>query len=167
VPCGSTRDATPTGLVVLLPSGERNYHSMNLQALNNPYVSGGTIHVGMGTGRGEIARNRESPDSQIGKAGMPLPSITCKSMPRTSYTPRRMSKRRRRWWRPAARASLSQLRICSTWRVRSCWRSASAAARSDSGAYAVGPRCGFSDNRKSTKRVRIAGWRRPRWCRRE
>ena len=31
----------------------------------------------------------------------------------TSYMPRRMSMRRRRWWRPAARASPSRGRICS------------------------------------------------------
>src|ERR1039458_5386829 len=43
--CGSTRDATPTGLVVVLPSGEHNYHSMNLQALNNPYVSGVAVQI--------------------------------------------------------------------------------------------------------------------------
>ena len=43
--CGSTRDATPRGLVVVLPSGEHNYHSMNLQALNNPYVSGVAVQI--------------------------------------------------------------------------------------------------------------------------
>src|ERR1039457_692202 len=43
--CGSTRDSTPTGLVVVLPSGEHNYHSMNLQALNNPFVSGVAVQI--------------------------------------------------------------------------------------------------------------------------
>ena len=48
----------------------------------------------------------------------PRPSITCKSMRRTSYTPRRMPKSRRRWWRPTAQASRSRRRICSTWRAQ-------------------------------------------------
>ncbi len=40
LPCGSTRDAIPSGLAVVLPSGENNYRFMNLRVLNNPFVSG-------------------------------------------------------------------------------------------------------------------------------
>lgn len=43
--CGSTGDAIPRGLVVLLPSGERNYRSLNLQALNNPSMSGVAVQI--------------------------------------------------------------------------------------------------------------------------
>jgi hypothetical protein len=43
--CASTRDAIPSGLVVLLPSGEKNYQSMNLKVLNNPFMSGVAVQV--------------------------------------------------------------------------------------------------------------------------
>ena len=45
VPCASAADAVPSGLVVLLPSGEKNYQSMNLQVLNNPYISGVAVQI--------------------------------------------------------------------------------------------------------------------------
>jgi hypothetical protein len=43
--CASTGDATPNGLVVLLPSGEKNYRSLNLQVLNNPFMSGVAVQI--------------------------------------------------------------------------------------------------------------------------
>jgi Beta-galactosidase len=43
--CASTGNAIPNGLVVLLPSGEKNYQSMNLQVLNNPYISGVAVQI--------------------------------------------------------------------------------------------------------------------------
>jgi hypothetical protein len=43
--CALTGNAVPNGLVVLLPSGEKNYQSMNLQVLNNPYISGVAVQI--------------------------------------------------------------------------------------------------------------------------
>jgi hypothetical protein len=43
--CASTGNAVPSGVVALLPSGENNYHSMNLQVLNNPYISGVAVQI--------------------------------------------------------------------------------------------------------------------------
>jgi hypothetical protein len=43
--CASTGDAIPSGLVVLLPSGEKNYQSMNLKVLHNPFMSGVAVQV--------------------------------------------------------------------------------------------------------------------------
>jgi hypothetical protein len=43
--CASTGNAIPNGLVVLLPSGEKNYQSMNLQVVNNPYISGVAVQI--------------------------------------------------------------------------------------------------------------------------
>jgi Beta-galactosidase len=44
-PCASTRDTIPTGLAVVLHSGEKNYHSMNLQLLKNPFMSGVSVQI--------------------------------------------------------------------------------------------------------------------------
>jgi len=38
--CALTGNSIPTGLFVLLPSGEKNYQTMNLQVLKNPLMSG-------------------------------------------------------------------------------------------------------------------------------
>jgi hypothetical protein len=43
--CALTGNAKPSGLVVLLPSGEKNYQSMNLQVLNNPFMSGVAVQI--------------------------------------------------------------------------------------------------------------------------
>jgi len=43
--CALTGHAIPSGLIVLLPSGEKNYQSMNLQVLNNPFMSGIAVQV--------------------------------------------------------------------------------------------------------------------------
>jgi hypothetical protein len=43
--CASTGNAVPNGLVVLLPSGEKNYQNMNLQVLSNPFMSGVAVQV--------------------------------------------------------------------------------------------------------------------------
>ncbi len=43
--CASMGDAIPSGLVVLLPSGEKNYRSLNLQVLNNPFMSGAAVQI--------------------------------------------------------------------------------------------------------------------------
>jgi hypothetical protein len=43
--CTSAGNTTPHGLAVLLPSGEKNYQSMNLQVLNNPYISGVAVQI--------------------------------------------------------------------------------------------------------------------------
>src|SRR6202790_2771716 len=43
--CASTGNAIPSGLVVLLPSGEKNYQSMNLQVLKNPLMSGVAVQI--------------------------------------------------------------------------------------------------------------------------
>jgi len=45
LPCASTDDTKPRGLAVVLHSGEKNYHSMNLQALNNPFMSGVSVQI--------------------------------------------------------------------------------------------------------------------------
>ena len=44
-PCASTRGTIPTGLAVVLHSGEKNYHSMNLQLLKNPFMSGVSVQI--------------------------------------------------------------------------------------------------------------------------
>src|ERR1700676_4551610 len=44
-PCASTGNAIPSGLVVLLPSGEKNYQSMNLKVLKNPLMSGVAVQI--------------------------------------------------------------------------------------------------------------------------
>jgi hypothetical protein len=43
--CTSAAKAKPSGLVVLLPSGERNYQTMNLQVLNNPFMNGVAVQI--------------------------------------------------------------------------------------------------------------------------
>jgi hypothetical protein len=43
--CASTGNAIPSGLVVLLPSGQKNYQSMNLQVLKNPLMSGVAVQI--------------------------------------------------------------------------------------------------------------------------
>jgi hypothetical protein len=43
--CTSRGGLVPSGLVVLLPSGEKNYQSMDLQVLNNPYISGVAVQI--------------------------------------------------------------------------------------------------------------------------
>jgi hypothetical protein len=43
--CALTGNAVPNGLVALLPSGEKNYQSMNLQVVSNPYMSGVAVQV--------------------------------------------------------------------------------------------------------------------------
>jgi hypothetical protein len=43
--CALTGNATPSGLAVLLPSGEKNYQSMNLQVLKNPLMSGVAVQI--------------------------------------------------------------------------------------------------------------------------
>jgi hypothetical protein len=45
VRCSSTGEAVPNGLVVLLPSGEKNYRSMNLQVMNNRFMSGVAVQI--------------------------------------------------------------------------------------------------------------------------
>ena len=40
VRCASSDDATPNGLAVVIPPGEKGYKSGNLEVLNNPFVSG-------------------------------------------------------------------------------------------------------------------------------
>ena len=44
-PCGSTEDTIPSGIAVLLPPGEKGYKSGNLEALNNPFVSGVAVQI--------------------------------------------------------------------------------------------------------------------------
>ena len=43
--CASTGDTIPSGLAVVLPSGEKHYQSMNLQVLNNPFMSGVAVQI--------------------------------------------------------------------------------------------------------------------------
>jgi hypothetical protein len=45
VRCGSTDATIPSGLVVVLPPGERGYKSGNLDALNNAFISGVAVQV--------------------------------------------------------------------------------------------------------------------------
>jgi hypothetical protein len=45
VRCASSDDATPNGLAVVLPPGEKGYKSGNLEALNNPFVSGVAVQI--------------------------------------------------------------------------------------------------------------------------
>jgi len=44
-PCASSRETIPTGLAVVLHSGEKNYHSMNLELLKNPFMSGVSVQI--------------------------------------------------------------------------------------------------------------------------
>jgi hypothetical protein len=43
--CGSTGDTIPSGIAVVLPPGEKGYKSGNLEALNNPFVSGVAVQI--------------------------------------------------------------------------------------------------------------------------
>jgi hypothetical protein len=43
--CALTGDAVPHGLVVLLPSGEKNYRAMNLEVVKNSRMSGVAVQV--------------------------------------------------------------------------------------------------------------------------
>ena len=43
--CAATGDGTPKGLAVVLPTGGRRDQSLNLQALNNPHMSGVEVQV--------------------------------------------------------------------------------------------------------------------------
>src|SRR5271169_2677562 len=43
--CASTHDTIPRGLAVVLHSGEKNYQSMNLQTLSNPFMSGVSVQI--------------------------------------------------------------------------------------------------------------------------
>ena len=43
--CGSTEDTIPSGIAVVMPPGEKGYQSRNLQALNNPFVSGVAVQI--------------------------------------------------------------------------------------------------------------------------
>ena len=45
IPCGSTADATPSGLAVVLPTGDTRDQSVNLQALNNSLMSGVAVQI--------------------------------------------------------------------------------------------------------------------------
>src|SRR5580700_8779928 len=45
VRCTSSDDATPNGLAVVLPPGEKGYKSGNLEALNIPFVSGVSVQI--------------------------------------------------------------------------------------------------------------------------
>ena len=45
VPCASSDDATPSGLAVVLPPGEKGYKSGNFEALRNPFVSGIAVQI--------------------------------------------------------------------------------------------------------------------------
>jgi hypothetical protein len=43
--CAATASTIPSGLVVLVPSGEKNYLSMNLQALSKTFMSGVAVQI--------------------------------------------------------------------------------------------------------------------------
>ena len=43
--CAATGDGTPKGLAVVLPTGGRRDQSLNLQALNNPHMSGVEVQI--------------------------------------------------------------------------------------------------------------------------
>jgi len=43
--CGSTEETMPSGIAVVLPPGEKGYKSGNLEALNNPFVSGVAVQI--------------------------------------------------------------------------------------------------------------------------
>jgi len=45
VPCASAADAVPSGLAVVLPTGDTRDQSANLQALNNPVMSGVAVQL--------------------------------------------------------------------------------------------------------------------------
>jgi hypothetical protein len=78
----------------------------------------------------------------------------------TSCTPRHMRMRRNRWWKPAARASPSRRRICSTWRDRSSCRSASRprCSRSDSNSLSLLKRLGSKNARNGAGRRATRIW---------
>jgi hypothetical protein len=44
-PCGSTEDTTPSGIAIVLPPGEKGYKSGDLEALNNPFMSGVAVQI--------------------------------------------------------------------------------------------------------------------------
>jgi hypothetical protein len=58
VQCALGSKALPNGLVVLLPSGEKNYRSMKLQLLGNPFMSGVAVQVNWS----DIEANEGKPD---------------------------------------------------------------------------------------------------------
>jgi len=43
--CASTADTIPSGLAVVLPSGKKRYEFLNLQPLNNPFISGIAVQI--------------------------------------------------------------------------------------------------------------------------
>jgi hypothetical protein len=43
--CAATPDTIPRGLAVVIHSGDKNYQSMNLQTLNNPFMSGVSVQI--------------------------------------------------------------------------------------------------------------------------
>jgi hypothetical protein len=45
IPCASRADVIPTGLAVVLPTGDTRDQSLNLQALNNSFMSGVAVQV--------------------------------------------------------------------------------------------------------------------------
>jgi len=45
IPCASTADAIPSGLAVVLPTGDTRDQSVNLQALNNSFMSGVAVQI--------------------------------------------------------------------------------------------------------------------------
>src|SRR5215467_10766960 len=45
VQCALGGNALPNGLVVLLPSGEKNFRSMKLQLLSNPFMRGVAVQI--------------------------------------------------------------------------------------------------------------------------
>ena len=45
VQCASSDAATPNGIAVVLPPGEKGYKSGNFEALNNPFVSGIAVQI--------------------------------------------------------------------------------------------------------------------------
>src|ERR1022692_5268948 len=58
VQCALGGNALPNGLVVLLPSGEKNYRSMKLQLLSNPSMSGVAVQVNWS----DIEASEDEPD---------------------------------------------------------------------------------------------------------
>ena len=58
VQCALGGNAMPNGLVVLLPSGEKNYRLMKLQLLSNPSMSGVAVQVDWS----DIEASEDKPD---------------------------------------------------------------------------------------------------------
>ncbi len=58
IQCALGGNALPNGLVVLLPSGEKNYRSMKLQLLSNPSMSGVAVQVNWS----DIEASEDKPD---------------------------------------------------------------------------------------------------------